>query len=419
MGAKYLFTKAGNGTSTQDRYSAPFGISNNNSTESNCQYAIRTAGTFSRLSLNKASGVASNYAYILRVGGSSVNGTVAMTSTNGWYYDTTSSDSVSVGDLISFLNTDDGANGSWNHHLIMFEPDTWTTFHFGGRNRSAQDNTSTAYGTFDSIPADYLPTEADAQHKVRTPGTARDFTFRCSANAASADRTYTLRVNGADGNQSVTFGAGVTGAIRDTSNTDSLSDADLVCYSVQGLTATDDVTAQFCGYEFDPTTDGQGDFFGGHSHNGTAVRDAGWGTPHYITPLSVSVPGAIESETTEADQQIVVPFDCTASKLRLYVSANSYASTATITFRVDGSDTALTFTISAAATGWHEDATNEVTITDGDLVSVSIVGGTSGSLTIGAMDVTLTQGRIMSSLAGGGGLAGPGGIAGIHGGLAG
>lgn len=82
-------------------------------------------------------------------------------------------------------------------------------------------------------------TESPSQLLIRQAMTLSNLKARVRTNSLSASSTLKLRKNGADGNQVLTIGAGVTGWIEDTTNSDTLADGDLINYQlVTGATGT-------------------------------------------------------------------------------------------------------------------------------------------------------------------------------------
>lgn len=74
--------------------------------------------------------------------------------------------------------------------------------------------------------------EAEVESRCWRPRTYSNMYVNVAANTHSADTTITFRVNGADGNQTITVPAGATGYFEDASNTDSVVVGDNVCIKV-------------------------------------------------------------------------------------------------------------------------------------------------------------------------------------------
>lgn len=91
------------------------------------------------------------------------------------------------------------------------------------------------------------------------------------------------------------------------------------------------------------------------------------------------------SFTVESDGSLVANFAATVSMLRMYISANSLSTAAvTVTFRKNGANTALTFSIAPGTTGWMQDLVNSVglVVDDSYTVQVSVAAGGTGTIEI-------------------------------------
>jgi hypothetical protein len=80
-------------------------------------------------------------------------------------------------------------------------------------------------------------TEADAQAPVADSCLLQKMGVHIVANGQAAATNWTLRINGADGNQTISIPATATGFFQDVSNTDSVVAGDLICYQVTSVGA--------------------------------------------------------------------------------------------------------------------------------------------------------------------------------------
>ena len=71
--------------------------------------------------------------------------------------------------------------------------------------------------------------ESYCQQKFFDAGTLSNLTISVYLNEFSGNNVFTMRVNGGDGNQTVTVSGETTGRFEDTSHTDSIDADDLVC----------------------------------------------------------------------------------------------------------------------------------------------------------------------------------------------
>lgn len=87
------------------------------------------------------------------------------------------------------------------------------------------------------------------------------------------------------------------------------------------------------------------------------------------------------SNTTLADAEITFTVSGVLKNLRALVRTSSSSTTTNITVYLNGSPAALTMAISAAATGWHEDTTNDVVVAAGDRLAIFLDRGDAGAQT--------------------------------------
>jgi hypothetical protein len=212
-----------------------------------------------------------------------------------------------------------------------------------------------------------LAVEADAQRTVRTPGVYSKLSLRVVTNNTTGSSTVKFRKNGADGNQTITIGAGVTGEFIDASNTDSAADGDEICYQVingggGGLFIT------FIQTVFVPTADETVSHWSG---SGTLNSPAA-STTYFHPPFG----NDFNLVTTETIRQVKVP--CAGVLRNLFVNTNSNGrSTDTVvTVRKNGVDTTLTATIAGGALGFTEDTAHQVSVAADDLIVLGWATGT-------------------------------------------
>lgn len=160
----------------------------------------------------------------------------------GQFEDLSSDDSVAAGDEINLRIIASGSSGSisFQSASVRAVPSTYhgllyTTVVAGtavGASLTRYFNLAGAIGV--------SATEADAQLKTRIAGTLRNFQVKSLSNSRSDSTTFNFRKNGSNGNQTISVGAGSTGIFEDTSNTDSVSDGDLICgaFTTGGGTGT-------------------------------------------------------------------------------------------------------------------------------------------------------------------------------------
>lgn len=126
----------------------------------------------------------------------------------------------------------------------------------------------------------------------------------------------------------------------------------------------------------------------GHGRAGTvgAVRTTAItaGLTRYISPLHDGT-----ADAAEANMQDQWAEAATIRAARIYVTANASTAAGSATLRVNGSSVNMpTIAIGAGVTGVFELAGNlPVAIAAGDLVTVQVIAGTGGNLTIAACEL--------------------------------
>ena len=359
-------------------------------------YTARIAGTYSKLAV-LADAIGTGRTVTFRKNGADATQTVAPTDTTaGLYEDTTHSDSIAAGDIVNMRPVSTGTPTYYWYRQVFSATSNHACIYF-----CATQNTNVGASTTNYFPicgnrqGSALTVEANAQCLIRAGGTFGNLQINVTANSRSDATTVKSRKNGADGNQSISIGAGLTGVFEDTSNTDTVTSGDLLAISfvTGGGTGTLSLLGAVGGSIIN-TTSNSNDIFATRT---TGATRAASGTPDYYF-----IAGDIVTPGSEALAKVQHGFAVKMSGMRLYVSANTYAATATVVLRVNGADTPLTFTIGAGATGWFEDTTHAVAVGADNDVCISIVGGTSGSLTMRTLGLTEREQlpRVQAFLAG-------------------
>lgn len=113
------------------------------------------------------------------------------------------------------------------------------------------------------------------------------------------------------------------------------------------------------------------------------------GTTRYCSPMS-----AVLYELTQANAEIKIPRAGRIKYLRLYASANAITvGTATAKVMINGSVVStpnLSFN-SGSGTGWFADDSTEINVSAGDLITVELIGATTGSITFTGLEVGLME----------------------------
>lgn len=227
-----------------------------------------------------------------------------------------------------------------------------------------------AYGNgvtdYPSCPGTLKPTgiglEADAQILVRSTVSLKNLFVRVTAN--NDNQTIRTRVNGVNGNQSVSTGAGGTGVFEDTTNTDSLVTGDLYCLQVVAA-ALSTLTISIMGLTLNDTTG-----------NNTLIASTSLlvgGESFAAGTLYAGITGRCIGSSSEADHQYTVRDAGTYSNLRVYVKTNTTVGATTVRFRKNTANGNQNFSIAGGATGSFEDTTNSDTVVSGDIIDYQAV----------------------------------------------
>lgn len=252
---------------------------------------------------------------------------------------------------------------------------TWSTAS-GGQNYAAS---TTYYGTVATggLGNQISTTEADLKVRFRTACTLSRLMCVIGTNDRGAS-TLRLRINGANGTQSVSIPSSTTGEFVDTSGEDTVAAGDDVNTSVTtGAGGTDFRLAQAAGMIH--TT---GETLSVMMVGEGAVAFAVASTTYYWSPcaaLGLNITQAV----TEATHRRFRVQRGTFKRLAVNVSANTRTTDTTVRGLVDGSNGNMSAVVPGSTTGLFEDTSNSDTLANNAEISVSIATGTgTGTLSL-------------------------------------
>lgn len=291
-------------------------------------------------------------------------------STTGTYTDLTNEVSVTAGDKVAYKLVIGSTSGNIAIPSITVDAESAAqaaVFWSGLGSVSTANASATRYWYTPGF-LNILTAEDSTQKPCPSAGVISNLRLYVTA-ARATDTTARSRINTANGAMVVTLTASTTGAFEDTTNTDTVAVGDL--FSVQTVTGTgvDTLTISNISTLYTPTTANVTPLA---SSNASAALTSG-STSYYP-------PAGVMSAVTEALAQIAAPVSGDGSYLYGRVSANASASTATMVLRVNGVDTAVTYTIAGGATGTFTDTSNSVAVAAGDLLSIQ-GSGSNGTIT--------------------------------------
>ena len=358
------------------------------SAEVSAQRTFQVGGTFSKLWVRIVSnGVSATSTIRSRLNGANGAQSVSINAAStGEFIDASNSDAVVAGDeFVTHYSI--GAGGtSLNPSIVSYTfaatTNTYAPMAPGNANLSSPAASTTYYFAIAGGLQALVTTEANVQAKMKAGGTIKHLHVYCSANTRTTDTLYRSRINGANGNLLATVTGSTTGLFEDTSNTDTIAANDLVNLSGTTGTGTGNLTASAqVGVESTDNTI-------------TLIASTQSASPLTITTSLTryfTTTGHITAGTTESEVRGQVNYACTASKLGIYLSANTVSATSTLRLRVNGADVNQAASITASTTGWFDDTTNSDAIADGDEINYSIVTGATGtSLTVDTVVMLLT-----------------------------
>ena len=211
---------------------------------------------------------------------------------------------------------------------------------------------------------------AAAQVCAGAAGTTLGLATGINTNPTTGPSTVNFRKNGANGNQALTIGAGLTGVFQDTTNTDALAVGDLFNLMVTAGAAGGPLVVNYFAAGFTPTTGSLVDLFGVAG----ALSGTSWpaSVPAYLCPYGQS--GTV-GFATDALAQIAHGFNLAVSRLRINVFTNTATGPSTLTTRVNGAAGAQLVTIGAGLTGWFTDTVNSDALRAADLMNYQLTPG--------------------------------------------
>lgn len=348
--------------------------------------SFRQAGTFTLIGYNNRGG-SSTHNVSLYVNDVLGNNAIQNTGT-GYLEGVGLSDAIAANDVIKLHYTDNGTNPTYSLNKIVFEATGDHLSHYcsggpigaGGIFDAASSTRFIKLGGF--LDSDGIAVEATEQLKSRITGTIKSLQANVISNARTNTSTITVRINGFDKTCTLSIGAGVTGRIVDDVNSDAIVPGDLFCAGITLDTGVEDLQIASVDAVITNTAADESDIF----IETSGVRGAS-ATAHYF-PIGGAWP--CNNNTTETDVSLTPGFSGTLRNLRCYASTNSYSADATIKVFKNGS-AALTLTVSAGVTGWQENTVDTLSFAATDTLSYQIVGGTSGSLTLLSVGITMSD----------------------------
>lgn len=339
-------------------------LQSTSTTESEGQTTQRSAGVLSRFYVRVTFNDRGASTFTSRINGADGAQVLSVgSSATGEFSDIVNTDAVAAGDELSFKVVT-GAGGTAFRFPL-------TAFYFAGTSGTVMRYVSvlgtalTLNGVTRFYPligaqggdSTVNQSEAQCQHSSRIAGTLKNAFVNVRTNTKGGTSTFRSRINGGNGAINIPVGAGVTGFLEDTSNTDAVASGDEVCSSVDFFADGNTLRFWSMAFEFD-------------SQTRQGVNLAGSGVVAAITvALSTTTfiaPGSNIASTTETDMRTEQLLGATLSNPTVFVISNGLTGDTTIRVRKNGADGNGLMTIGTGATGWFEDASNRDVFAVGD-----------------------------------------------------
>ncbi len=365
-----------NGTS-QPHSASSYQIGTGATSEVRYGILARIPGTFSNLAV-RANAVGTSR--VVRFRKNIANGNMVLTPADaaGYYTDGGNTDDIATGDVFNLAFTSSGSDPTYWYLRTNFRGATTHAAYYSSVGVQANNYTTASTTIYLAIAGRELSavtTEANSKLRCRSAGTLKNAQCYVATNTNAADVTVRSRKNGANGNILITVGAGLTGRFEDTTNSDSLASGDDWNFSLTtGAGAVGFImNGPYCAIDYGSSS----------KTNDIFARFVGQTRAASGSATFYPILGRLnQASATEADLHLRHGFPVRMSRMRLYLSANTYSAAATVRLRKNSADGNQTISIGAGLTGLFEDASNTDDCTADDDVCWSIINGTSGSITI-------------------------------------
>jgi hypothetical protein len=335
-----------------------------------------------------------------RVDSANGNGQASVSSASE-VIDTTHTDSLSTThtfDVEELLGTG-GSVSNWSYCGMRYSANANSVLKYGATQYGgsvALTSTSARYITF-AGEVFFDSTEANQKCLTRTAMTLQNMWIYVLTNTSTAGPTLVSRINGVSGN--LTKGLGTTtGALEDTTHTDTVASGDLLNMMTSGGTSPNIAFGAFISGL--STTNKQNSYA---NAVGSAATNFNSATTYYW-PFG----GRMQNTTTEGgstnyDPRASAGISVTFSNVYCYVSADTLNGTKTITVRKNAGNANGTVQFgSSSGAGSQEDSTHTDSVVASDLLNWADVNvGSSGTFTPQTLSVLMnTAVNYTQSLAG-------------------
>lgn len=304
------------------------------------------------------------------------NTTSIAAAATGIFEDTGNSDTVTSGDEWNYRMITPNTSGTLTHtsQSIIFSATSNTYQNLSTaevNGGSGFVDNATYFETLTGVPTASNTTEASAQCDMMCAGTLKNGFINISANTASVTSTLRTRKGGGNGNIVMSITSDATGIFEDTSNTDTVADGDLWCWSlnIPIEAGTNTLTSRVISIGFETTNSQQQLMVSG----ATSTTQNAALTRYYCNS------GSHGAQTTEPRVSFTSRLsNAVAKEIEINITANTVTLASTLTFRQNATTDSLSTSITASTTGIFA-TTGTVTIAATDEINYKLVTGATGT----------------------------------------
>jgi hypothetical protein len=312
------------------------------------------AGTWSDFSVYlRIANASGDTTLTVRVNG--VDTSMAVTipqNTTGLFQDLTDTVTVAVGDLVSIgVKTTAGTATSIPSITTLFEADSGDSVQYNMAYEPGSFTTSTTNRYFRPAGdiAVAITSEANAQGLIQHDATIEAIGVYVSANTRTQSTVFHSRINGADGNVSVSVASSATGLQFSSTSSDSVVADDLINSRVAIAAGAGGITIRNIQYTIVSSNPRELTFMAGNQLAKNASTGNAWNFAAGYT---------FNSGAAEAVGRSYPITPGTMSGEAYYVSANTATQTLTYQLRRNAGNVNQSVAIATGVTGWVQDTTN-------------------------------------------------------------
>lgn len=354
------------------------------------QVTIRSAGTFKNMYVRLITNTSTvTNTYFLRDNSVSKNETISvLTAQTGEFEDTVNTDATTAGNLYSVIQIPGpSASGANTGTILRFLYDTTT-------NTTTRLTTIHVVGWTAISSTMYIPpnggnqpttTEGNTKCRITVAGTMKNLFVYVQTNAHTTTSTYNSRVNGANGNLTVSYTSTQTGAKEDTANSDTISAGNDYNIALTVGADSNNIATRMTALDFTSTA-------------GYMLLNTGYtiGTPPNTTAQRfLPIAGICTVGTTELYSQMKAGSNLAFSQGTVVLSANS-TGTSTFRFRKNAANGNQVVSISASSTGVFTDSINTDNTVASDEVCWGYTAGAASGVTITSVSAVAVTGYLRS-----------------------